>query len=63
VEIDSLVPRINDEEVTVNYTLPMPPQDSDEEKLAVLPFIQSGRPRRSRTMNYQNFRETISIVF
>ena len=35
--------------ITVNYTLPMPPENSEEEKLSVLPFIRSGRPYRSRT--------------
>jgi len=35
--------------ITVNCTLSMPPEDSEEEKLSVLPFIRSGRPYRSRT--------------
>jgi len=26
--------------VTINYTLPMPPENSKEEKLSVLPFIR-----------------------
>ena len=35
--------------VTINYTLPMPPDNSEEEKLSILPFIRNGRPYRSRT--------------
>ena len=38
-----------DEMITINYTLPMPQENSEEEKLSVLPFIQNGRPYRSRT--------------
>ncbi len=35
--------------ITVNYRLPMPPENSEEEKLSVLPFIRSGELCRSRT--------------
>jgi len=35
--------------ITINYRLPMPPENSEEENVAVLPFIQHGRPYRSRT--------------
>jgi len=35
--------------ITINYRLPMPPENSEEEKLSVLPFIKNGRPYRSRT--------------
>ena len=35
--------------ITINYRLPMPPENSEEETVAVLPFIQHGRPYRSRT--------------
>ena len=43
--------KINKEEVTFHYTLPMPPGDSTEEVIGVLPFIQHGRPYRSRTFD------------
>jgi len=38
---------MNDSAVIVNYELPMPPDDSSEDKISVLPFIQHGRPCRS----------------
>jgi len=41
--------QVDTEKVTVNYTLPMPPKNSEEEVIGVLPFIQHGRPYRSRT--------------
>jgi len=36
--------QVDTEKVTVNYTLPMPPKNSEEEVIGVLPFIQHGRP-------------------
>jgi len=41
--------QVDTEKVTVNYTLPMPPKNSEGEVIGVLPFIQHGRPCRSRT--------------
>jgi hypothetical protein len=35
--------------VTIHYTLPMSPKNSEEESIGVLPFIQQSRPCRSRT--------------
>ncbi len=35
--------------ITINYTLPMPPENSDEEKLSVLPFIRNGSACGIRT--------------
>ena len=40
---------VSESEVTVNYTLPMPPVDAEKETIGVLDFGQSGRPYRSRT--------------
>ena len=31
-------------EITINYTLPMPPLNTDKETLGVLAFIQNGEP-------------------
>ena len=41
--------QVGSDEMTVQYTLPMPPKQLDEEVIGVLPFIQRGRPCRSRT--------------
>jgi len=41
--------QVGSDEMTVQYTLPMPPKQLDEEVIGVLPFIQRGRPYRSRT--------------
>ena len=41
--------QVGSDEMTIQYTLPMPPKQSDEEVIGVLPFIQRGRPYRSRT--------------
>jgi len=40
--------QVNKGKITVNYTLPMPLKNT-EEVIGVLPFIQHGRPYRSRT--------------
>ena len=40
---------MSESEVTVNYTLPMPPVDAEKETIGVLDFGQSGRRYRSRT--------------
>jgi site-specific DNA recombinase len=36
-------------EVTVNYMLPMPPENEDKETIGVLAFMRNGRPYRDRT--------------
>jgi len=41
--------QVGTDQITVYYTIPMPLRNSDEERIGVLPFIQSGRPCRSRT--------------
>ena len=41
--------QIGSDEITVNYTLPMPPAKSEKEVIGVLPFVLNGRPYRSRT--------------
>ena len=40
---------VSDSEVTVNYTLPMPPIESDGETVPVLAFVQTGWGTRIRT--------------
>ena len=40
---------ISNSEVTVNYTLPIPPLNADKETVGVLAFIQSGEPSGIRT--------------
>jgi hypothetical protein len=44
--------QVDKEKVTVNYTLPMPPKNSEEEVIGVLPFIQHGRPYRSKSRTF-----------
>jgi hypothetical protein len=41
--------RVGVDEVTIHYTMPMPPADNEEEKISVLPIGYRGRPYRSRT--------------
>ena len=36
-------------EVTIHYTIPMPPTDKEEEKISVVHIGYHGRPYRSRT--------------
>ncbi len=33
-----------EDEVTIHYTMPMPPADKEEEKISVLPIGYRGRP-------------------
>jgi len=41
--------QVGKDAITINYTIPMPPLNSDREVVGVLPFTQHGRPYRSRT--------------
>ena len=41
--------QVGADEVTIHYTMPMPPTDKEEEKVSVLPIGYHGRPYRSRT--------------
>ena len=41
--------KVGDKEITIDYTLPMPPANSAREVVGVLPFEMNGRPCRSRT--------------
>jgi len=60
--------KVDKEKVTINYTLPMPPKNSEEEVIGVLPFIQHGRPCRSRTCdtliksNFVNFQDFDNLL-
>ena len=51
--LKSFVERIEvgDSDVRVVYTIPMPPDSSPTEAVAVLPFIQNGSPGWIRTNN------------
>ena len=52
--------KVEKDTITINYTLPMPPLNSDREVVAVLPFIQHGRPYRSRTCDTLIKSQTVS---
>ena len=41
--------RVGADAVTVDYTVPMPPDDCEQDTLEVLPTAQHGRPCRART--------------
>ena len=40
--------QVGADEVTIHYTMPMPPIDKEEEKISVLPIGYRGRPCMSR---------------
>jgi hypothetical protein len=42
---------VSNSEVTLNYTLPMPPLNTDKETIGVLAFIHNGEAQRTRTPN------------
>jgi site-specific DNA recombinase len=41
--------RVTDDEVVINYTLPLLSNGSFVDRIGVLPIVQHGRPYRSRT--------------
>ncbi len=45
--VDSI--KVDRNEITINYFLPMPPASNNTEVVGVLPFVMNGRPYRDRT--------------
>ena len=43
---------VSNSHMTLNYTLPMPPSNTDKETVGVLDFAGSGRPYRSKSRTF-----------
>ncbi len=51
---------VSRDDLTINYTLPMPPLNADKETIGVLAFISNGEPFK---INARTFEKTFALVY